>query len=116
MHYISTKLFESSEILSESIIEKIMTSITFRRQTLYWNKMNNSNSTIFESSQTLTSVIRIFNESSIQNSDTNKFDQAIAKIDFISKKIEFADEKLTTFLSNIATKNSKQTNKKRKEN
>ena len=78
------------------------------------NKINDLNSTIFESSQTFTSVTRIFSENSIQNSDSNEFDQLIEKIDFFSKKIDFADEKLTNFSSNIATKNPKQTNRKRK--
>ena len=80
------------------------------------NEINDSNLALFELSQTLTSIIRIFNENSIQNSDLNEFDQSIEKIDFISKKIDFADEKSTSFLSNIATKISKQTNGKRKTN
>ena len=116
MHQINTKSFELFEVSFESIIEKIMTSIILRRQTLYLNEINDSNSTIFKLSQTFTSVIRIFSENSIQNLDSNEFDQSIEKIDFISKKIDFADEKSTSFLSNIATKISKQTNGKRKTN
>ena len=93
-----------------------MTSITFKRQTLYLNKINDLNSTIFESSQTSALAIRIFSENSIQNSELNEFDQSIEKICFISKKIDFADKKSTNFSSNIVAKNSKQTNKKRKAN
>ena len=91
-----------------------MTSITFRRLTLYLNEINDLNSTIFESSQTSTFTTRIFSENSVQNSGSYEFDQSIEKIDFISKKIDFADEKFTNFSSNIVAKNSKQTNKKRK--
>ena len=72
-----------------------MISIFFRRQTSYLNKINDSNSTTFELSQTLTSIIKIFSENSIPNSNSNEFNQSIEKIDFISKKIDFADEKLT---------------------
>ena len=90
-----------------------MTSIIFRRQTSYLNEINDLSSTIFESSQTFTSVTRTFSKNSIQNLDSNEFDQSIEKIDFISKKIDFADEKSSNFSSNVATKNPKQTNKKR---
>ena len=116
MHQISTKSSESFEVSFESIIEKIMTSITLKRQTSYLNKINNSNSTIFESSQTFTFISRMFSENSIQNSDLNEFDQSIEKIDFILKKIDLADEKSINFSLNIAAKNSKQTNRKRKAN
>ena len=74
MHQIRRKSFELFEILFELIIEKMMTSITFKRQTSYLNEIYDSNSTIFELSQTLMSVTQIFSENSIQNSDSSEFD------------------------------------------
>ena len=91
-----------------------MAPITPRRQTSYLNEINDPNSTLFESPKTPTPVTRIFSEKSIQNLGSNEYDQSIETIDFIPKKIDFAGEKSTNFSSNIATKNSKQTNTKRK--
>ena len=81
--------------------------------------MNDSNSKYFESSGTPISVStnRIFNLNSTNASKAFKiFDDSIEKIDFVSKKIDFVEEKATQFSSNIASKNAKETTRKRKAN
>ena len=82
--------------------------------------MNDSSSKYFESSETIisTSTNRIFNLNST-NETLKTFENvvdSIAKIDFVSKNIDFADEKSTQFSFNIASKNVKETIRKRKAN
>ena len=81
--------------------------------------MNHSNSKYFELSKTLISTFtnRIFNLNSINTTKALEiFDDSIEKIDFISKKKDFAEKKAIQFSSNIASKNAKETTRKRKAN
>ena len=82
--------------------------------------MHDSSSKYFESSETITSTStsRIFNLNStneILKAFAN-FDNSIEKIDFVSKKIDFADEKSTQFSFNSVSKKAKETTPKRKAN
>ena len=101
---------------SKSSINSNLSS-TSTDQTL--NEINDSNSKYFESSKTFTftSTNRIFN---LNSTNTTKafeiFDDSIEIIDFVSKKIDFAEKKATQFSSNIASKNAKETTRKRKAN
>ena len=108
----SFELFEQT--LSKSTKIYLNLSSTSTNQIL--NEVNDSNSKYFESSGTLTSTStnRIFNINSTKAFEI--FDNSIEKIDFVPKKIDFAEEKSLQFLSNIASKNAKETTRKRKAN
>ena len=102
-------LFKSSKIYSNSLS-------TFIDYIL--NEINNFYSKYFESSKPIisTSTNRIFNLNS--TSATIKafenFDDEIEKIDYVSKKIDFAEKKSIQFLSNIASKIAKKNDWKNK--
>ena len=77
------------------------------------NEINDSSSKYFESSGTITSTStnRVFNLNS-----TRETLKAFENFDDTIEKTDFTDQKSTQFSSNIASKNAKETSRKRKSN
>ena len=89
-------LFESSKIYFNSLN-------SFTNQIL--NEINNLNSKYLKLSKILISIStnRIFNlkSTNVTLKAFKIFDNLIEKIDFVSKKVDFAENKLTQFSFNI---------------
>ena len=112
-----SELFElSKQSLSELL--NILSNLSSTSTDQILNEMNDSSSKYFQSTETITSTStnRFFNLNSTNETlkAFENFDDSIEKIDFVSKKIDFEDEKSTQFSSNIASKNAREKIRKRK--
>ena len=121
MHQINIKISRRlSELFKSSKLSRIHSNSSSTLTGQIRNEINDLKSKYFESSEriTSTSTNRVFNLNSTNATlkAFKSFDDSIEKIDFVPKKMDFAEKKSTQFLSNISSKTAKETTRKRKAN